>query len=256
MNSSLAVTQTPLKSYLRNTFERINMADTSITDAVTNLTSTSTTASAGSNSVLDKDAFLQLLLVEMQNQDPTDPMDTDKMLTQTAQLSSLEMQQNTNETMEKMVETMEILASAMTSSTNMSVINAIGKMATITDTTFALENSTQTITARMYLPAETKDGATFQVLDSKGNVVRSIKVEKDKLTQGVNIIGWDGRNDNGVYAGAGNYTMKTSYTNADGGTSTSQYGSYLVESVKMVDGEAKLVIGGKEVSFSEISQFS
>lgn len=229
------------------------MADTTISDTINSLTSSSTT---GANSVLDKDAFLQLLLVEMQNQDPTDPMDTDKMLTQTAQLSSLEMQQNTNETMEKMVETMELLTNSMIASTNMSIINAIGKMATISDTTFKLENSTQTITARMYLPTETKDGATFQILDSNGNVVRSIKVDKDSLSQGVNIIGWDGRNDNGVYAGAGNYTMKTSYTNADGGTSTSQYGSYLVESVKIVDGEAKLIIGGKEISFSEISQFS
>lgn len=229
------------------------MADTTISDTINSLTSSSTT---GANSVLDKDAFLQLLLVEMQNQDPTDPMDTDKMLTQTAQLSSLEMQQNTNETMEKMVETMELLTNSMIASTNMSIINAIGKMATISDTTFKLENSTQTITARMYLPTETKDGATFQILDSSGNVVRSIKVDKDSLSQGVNIIGWDGRNDNGVYAGAGNYTMKTSYTNADGGTSTSQYGSYLVESVKIVDGEAKLIIGGKEISFSEISQFS
>lgn len=155
-----------------------------------------------------------------------------------------------------MVETMELLTNSMIASTNMSIINAIGKMATISDTTFKLENSTQTITARMYLPTETKDGATFQILDSSGNVVRSIKVDKDSLSQGVNIIGWDGRNDNGVYAGAGNYTMKTSYTNADGGTSTSQYGSYLVESVKIVDGEAKLIIGGKEISFSEISQFS
>lgn len=237
-----------------NTNSSSSTSSTSSTNS-TSSTSTSST-SKNTNSMLDKDAFLKLLLVEMQNQDPTDPMDTDKMLTQTSQLAALEMQQNTNETMEKMVETMEVLASSMNATGNLAALNAIGKMATISDTTFALENSTQSITARMYLPTETKDGATFQVLDSKGNVVRSIKVAKDQLSIGTNIIGWDGRNDDGTFAGSGNYTMRTSYTNAEGGTSTSTYGSYPVESVKFVDGELKFVIAGKTVSFSDIAQLS
>ena len=50
--------------------------------------------------------------------------------------------------------------------------------------------------------------------------------------------------------------MKTSYTDVDGGTSTSTYGSYPVESVKFKDGKLKLVIAGKEVNFTDISQLS
>lgn len=226
------------------------------TTNVTNSTNSTSSTSTNKNSTLDKDAFLKLLLIEMQNQDPTDPMDTDKMLTQTSQLAALEMQQNTNDTMQKMVETMEQLSESLISSGNMSIINAIGKMATITDTTFKLENSTQTISVRMYLPKETKDGATFKVMDSKGNVVREIKVDKDSLKQGVNIIGWDGRDNNGVFVGAGNYTMKVTYTDIDGGSSSSSYGSYPIESVKFVDGVGKLIIGGKEVTFDQISQIS
>ena len=226
------------------------------TTNVTNSTNSTSSTSTNKNSTLDKDAFLKLLLIEMQNQDPTDPMDTDKMLTQTSQLAALEMQQNTNDTMQKMVETMEQLSESLISSGNMSVINAIGKMATITDTTFKLENSTQTISVRMYLPKETKDGATFKVMDSKGNVVREIKVDKDSLKQGVNIIGWDGRDNNGVFVGAGNYTMKVTYTDIDGGSSSSSYGSYPIESVKFVNGVGKLIIGGKEVTFDQISQIS
>ena len=237
-----------------------NTAATSSSSATNSSSSTSgtssTSSSTSSNTTLDKDAFLKLLLVEMQNQDPTDPMDTDKMLTQTSQLAALEMQQNTNETMQQMVETMELLADSMNTSGNLAVINALGKMATISDTTFTLENSTQSITARMYLPTESKDGATFQILDSSGNLVRSIKVAKDELSVGTNIIGWDGRKDDGTFAGAGKYTMRTSYTNVDGGTTTSSYGSYPVESVKFADGVPKVVIAGKEVSFGEISQIS
>lgn len=231
--------------------------DTTNTTNTTNTTINTNSATINSNSVLDKDAFLKLLLIEMQNQDPTDPMDTDKMLTQTSQLAALEMQQNTNDTMQKMVETMQQLSDSMISNGNMAVVNAIGRMATITDTTFRLENSTQAISVRMYLPKATGDGgATFQVLDSNGNVVRNIKIEKDSLKQGVNIIGWDGRNDDGAFVGSGNYSMKVSYLDADGGTSTSSYGSYLIESVKFENGVGKLIIGGKEVTFDQISQIS
>lgn len=230
--------------------------NTTTTTNTTNSTTTNSTAT-NVNSVLDKDAFLKLLLIEMQNQDPTDPMDTDKMLTQTSQLAALEMQQNTNETMQKMVETMQQLSDSMLSNGNMAIVGALGKMATITDTTFRLDNSTQAISVRMYLPKATGDGgATFQILNTKGDVLRNIKVEKADLKQGVNIIGWDGRDDNGVFVGSGNYTMKVSYLDSDGGTTTSNYGSYPIESVKFKDGVGILVIGGREVKFDEVSQIS
>ena len=50
--------------------------------------------------VLGKDDFLKLLLVELQHQDPTEPMDSGKILTQTSQLASLESAQNTTKALE------------------------------------------------------------------------------------------------------------------------------------------------------------
>jgi len=49
---------------------------------------------------LDKDAFLKLLVLELQNQDPLDPMDNKAMVTQLAQFSALEAQNNLNEKFE------------------------------------------------------------------------------------------------------------------------------------------------------------
>ncbi len=45
---------------------------------------------------LDRDAFLQLLVVQMQNQDPTSPMDNAQMVTQLAQFAALEQMTNLN----------------------------------------------------------------------------------------------------------------------------------------------------------------
>ena len=66
-------------------------------------TSSAETESArGFGDQLDKDAFLQLLVLQMQNQDPLDPIDNSEMLAQLAQFSALEGINNLNENFETM----------------------------------------------------------------------------------------------------------------------------------------------------------
>ena len=48
-----------------------------------------TTATTGKQS-LDSNAFLQLLVTQLTNQDPSSPMDTNQMMTQTTQLASMQ----------------------------------------------------------------------------------------------------------------------------------------------------------------------
>ena len=68
---------------------------------ITNNTQTTVPSSTENpNGILGKDDFLNLLLVELQNQDPTDPMDSDKILSQTSELASLEASTNTNKALE------------------------------------------------------------------------------------------------------------------------------------------------------------
>jgi flagellar basal-body rod modification protein FlgD len=52
------------------------------------------------NNDLDRDAFLQLLVMQMQHQDPLEPMDNTDMVAQLAQFSSLEQMNNLNERFE------------------------------------------------------------------------------------------------------------------------------------------------------------
>lgn len=49
------------------------------------------------NNELGKDAFLQLLVQQMQNQDPLEPVDNSQMIAQLAQFSALEQMNNLNE---------------------------------------------------------------------------------------------------------------------------------------------------------------
>jgi flagellar basal-body rod modification protein FlgD len=58
----------------------------------------------GSNDILGKDDFLKILMTQLQNQDPMNPMQDKDFIAQMATFSSLEQMTNLTKTMEKFVE--------------------------------------------------------------------------------------------------------------------------------------------------------
>lgn len=60
-----------------------------------------TAAQTTGQSQLGKDDFLKLLVIQMQQQDPLNPMDNQAMLSQMAQFSSLEQMSNLNSNLSK-----------------------------------------------------------------------------------------------------------------------------------------------------------
>ncbi|EFU3378684.1 flagellar basal body rod modification protein [Campylobacter coli] len=236
--------------------------NTAATTTSTSTTSdTSSTSSSGlvsnPNATLDKDAFLKLLLIELQHQDPTDPMDSDKMLTQTSQLSALEMQQNTNTTMQKMVETMQLLSNSFSTSMSTSALGAIGKMATVSDNKIKLTGADELIALKMYLPEDSdENGVTLEIYDSNNKLVFSEKSDAKSISQGLFTMEWPGRNNDGVYAGDGEYTVKMVYNNKNGEKITANYGTYPIEGVVFKDGVAYAKMAGQEVPFDAIQEIT
>jgi len=97
----------------------------SVTDNTSN-SSPPTSSTPASNSV-DYNTFLQLLVAEMKNQDPTNPMDTSQYMSQFAQLSTVEQAMQTNSKLD-----------ALLSSQSLSQANSlIGKTVSFTDATGA-----------------------------------------------------------------------------------------------------------------------
>lgn len=98
------------------------MATTNSTSSISNdyyLESINKTRTTGSDS-LDKNAFLKILITQLQNQDPTDPMDDRDFIAQMAQFSSLEQMQNVAAAIEKLV-------TAQTETQLISYSNFVGK---------------------------------------------------------------------------------------------------------------------------------
>jgi flagellar basal-body rod modification protein FlgD len=100
---------------------------TSATDTTsTGSTATGSTTNTSTNTV-DYNTFLQLLIAEMKNQDPTNPTDTSQYMSQFAQLSTVEQAMQTNTKLDALLS-----SSALSQADGL-----IGRTASFTDSTGA-----------------------------------------------------------------------------------------------------------------------
>lgn len=91
------------------TSKTLTAATSAPANAAKSATAAKSSDTTSGTQTLDRDAFLQLLVTQMQNQDPLSPMDNTEMIAQLAQFSALEQMNNLNESFETMNTTMEYL---------------------------------------------------------------------------------------------------------------------------------------------------
>jgi flagellar basal-body rod modification protein FlgD len=123
-------------------------------------------AAAVPGGALGKDAFMKLLVTQMQNQDPLDPTDNTQMLAQLAQFSSVEQLQSINQELSTQGSANTAL---ITSVSNSSAVGLLGKTVTASSNQIAVgPNATTNVSTT--IPAG--GGAlTLRILDANGNQV-------------------------------------------------------------------------------------
>lgn len=208
---------------------------------------TATGTATNPKSILGKDDFLKLLLTELQYQDPTSPMDSDKILSQTSQLAQLESQDKTNKALEE-------LTASFTNNKNFSAVSAIGKMA-------RLENTVQLRTQEDGSPSPVNFNLSFNediqsgsinIYSEDGALMKSILLDED--TAGEHSYNWDGKTNAGTDANPGKYFIKATYQNEDGLTLDATGGSYKIESVKFDDDKTYVKLNGNFINFDQVSE--
>ena len=213
------------------------------TNSTSSTLSQATTTSTNPKGILGKDDFLKLLLVELQYQDPTAPTDTEQILTQTAQLASLESADNTNAALEK-------LSASLSSSQQFSTIAAIGKTADLGTDAIAHDKGNST-TFEVYFPEDIQEG-TVSITDNDGNIIRTLDVGTN--SKGVYQFTWDGLNNGGESVESAIYHVNAAYNDPSGNALQTRLGAYQIESVRFSNGEAELKVGSNYVTLDNIQE--
>lgn len=220
---------------------------TGANSALTSSATATTGSSENPNGILGKDDFLKLLLVQLQYQDPTEPTDSEKILTQTSQLASLESAQNTNDALEK-------LSNSLQSSQEFSIVSSIGKRADLGSDAISHEEGTPT-TFEVYFPEAIKSG-TVDITDLEDNTIATIPIEipegEDSLSAGVYKFTWDGIGSQGESIESGIYRVNSAYTDPNGTAQSTRLGAYPIESVRFEEGKAYLKLGSNYVALEDI----
>lgn len=147
------------------------------------------------NDKLDKDAFFRLMVAQMKNQDPTNPLKSHEMAAQLANFSSLEQMQNMNSTLTEM-------KNAQKPAENFQALNLIGKAVAGDSAKLTRAPGDKDHEFKFSLPMDATDVAVH-VRDAEGQVVRSYTMKAMK--QGENKITWNGQDDKGKTLPAGEY---------------------------------------------------
>lgn len=221
------------------------MADTTVSST----SAYTATSDLGVNpkSILGKDDFMKLLLTELQHQDPTSPMDSDKILSQTSQLAQLESQEKTNAAL-------EALTASFANNKNFAAVSSIGKYAKL-ENTLALTKDTDgnpnAINFELEF-AEDIESGSIQIYDENYYLVKTLEIEAGDA--GKQSFNWDGTNNAGENATGGSYTVIAKYVNEDGVNLKGEFGSHKIESVKFDEGKTYLKLDGTFVSFDHVTE--
>ncbi|WP_461208836.1 flagellar hook assembly protein FlgD [Desulfocurvus sp. DL9XJH121] len=217
---------------------------TSATDLITASYGSSSSSDTAS-SELGKDAFLHLLIAQLEWQDPLDPMDDTEMVAQLAQFTTLETMQGISS---KMDETLEIMDQELFAHAT----GYIGKDVEAAGSTIVKDgDSISTVTFTL-----TSDSASTyaHILTTGGDVITTVPL--GGLAAGEYSYVWDGLDLDGNEVDDGSYyiAFKVFDENGDSSVVSTQV-SGTVQSVFAEDGEVYLELSdGRTIAASGLSK--
>jgi len=146
---------------------------------------------------LGKDQFLELLVAQMNNQDPLSPQENGEFIAQLAQFSTVEGIENMNTSM-------EALLSGYQSSQALQASSLVGRTVIVPSDQAIVDTATG-VEGQFALP-EDSGAVSIKVLDSAGSLVNTINM--GDLKAGMHDFKWDGKDGSGNVLPPGAYTFE------------------------------------------------
>lgn len=190
-----------------------------------------------------QDRFMTLLVTQMRNQDPLNPMDNAQVTSQLAQLSTVT-------GIDKLNETVAAMSANFMSSQNLQAASMIGHGVVIPGNALELRDGGSVLGFELPQSAEK---VRVDVKDASGLIVKTMNL--NGADEGFNSIPWDGKNDAGDSLPNGDYTFSVSATSGDRALDVTTLSFGLVTSIAFGAQGAKLTVGNwSEVNLSDVRQ--
>ena len=179
-----------------------------------------TAAEKAKNDSLGQADFLLLMTTQLQHQDPLKPMDNAQMVSQLAQMSTVQGIDSLNSTLNG-------FSASMTNDQILKASSLVGHEVLVPSTTMALDESGQ---AEGVVAAPGPGTLMVDITDASGRVVNTIRQTADSA--GELSFAWDGTDAGGNRLPAGKYGMSARFAqNGAEPTSIETYSQAPVESV-------------------------
>ncbi|MCX5827424.1 MAG: hypothetical protein NTV58_05400 [Deltaproteobacteria bacterium] len=218
------------------------MSDTTTVNGIDNILqqySSSTATGTSKTQSMGKEDFLKMLVAQLKNQDPLNPMSGTDFATQLAQFSSLEQLTNLNQGITN-------LGLYQSSQANLQAVNLIGKEVTVgKGNGFVADGSP--VNLYYDLSADAKE-VQINIYDEQGVLADTVSAYDQ--AQGVNSLTWNNGQER-----SGNCTFKVYAFGADGATlPVDTLISGKVSAVSFKDKSIYINVAGQEVPFSEVRE--
>ncbi len=190
-------------------------------------------ASAAANSGEIQDRFLKLLVTQLKNQDPLNPLDNAQITSQLSQISTVT-------GIEKLNASLQGLSTSALSSQSLQSAALIGRTVFSDGNTLLLAAGTAAHGG--FELGGAAGSVRVEVVAPTGNVVRQLELGPQPA--GFNTFQWDGRGDGGASMTAGNYTFRVVAANGAQNITATPLAAGAVTSVTLGGNGLRLNIGG------------
>lgn len=195
---------------------------------------------------LDRSTFMQLLVAELKNQDPLDPLQAREMVTQLSQLTSVERLSSIEEGISSMTAETAGLASTQVSS-------LVGRQVTANANSLMLDEL-GTVNGAFNL-ARAASSVEIGIRNQAGELVRTLAL--GETPAGSKAFVWDGANADGIRATPGRYRVSVTARDEQGNAIASDTNvSGRVTEVHYDSGIPELMVGETKVRFDDVTSIA
>lgn len=207
---------------------------------------TGSTAADASRFAEDFDDFLNLAVVQLQNQDPLEPQDSNEFTNQIVQFTSVEQQINTNTRLDTLIESFASTQSTGLVSYTGRTVETEGSLITLQPPVANAEGEAeQQPVSFAYELEEEAANVIVTIRNVAGDVVFN---GEGPNNAGRNVVTWDGINNDGGFEEPGSYqAIVTSVDDEGEGTGITTFVTGQVQGVNFAGDEPTFVVNGEEI---------